>query len=66
VGVDIILAIRAVSLPVLLTKVRIGIYTTVDKGGGNGMVHISIAMRRNCRYVGRVSRSGRVVRVGIV
>jgi len=65
VGVDIILAIRAVSLPVLLAKVGIGIYTTVDKGGSSGMVHISIAMRRNCRYVGRVSRSSRVVIVGV-
>jgi len=65
VGVDIILAIRAVSLPVLLPKVGIGIYTTVDKRGSSGMVHISIAMSRNCRYVSRVSISGRVVVVGI-
>merc|ERR1719381_384873 len=61
VGVDIILTIRAVSLPVLLPKVGIGIYTTVDKRGSSGMVHISIAMSRNCRYVSRVCISGRVV-----
>merc|ERR1719391_2013466 len=65
VGVDIILAIRAVSLTVLLAKVGIGICTTVDKGGSSGMVHISVAMSRNCRYVSRVSISGRVVVVGI-
>jgi len=62
----IILAIRTVSLPVLLSKVGIGGITCVDEGGGSGMVHISVGMGGSCRYIARVSRSGRVGVVGIV
>jgi len=60
--VYIILAIRAVSLPVLLSKVGIGRITCVDEGGGSGVVHISVAMGRNSRYVGRETISG----IGII
>jgi len=56
----VILAIRTVSLPVLLSIVGISIIASVDEGGSNGVVHISVAMGRNCGYVGRVSISGRV------
>jgi len=62
----IILAIRTVSLPVLLSIMGIGRITCVDEGGGSGMVNISVSMGGSCRYIPRISRSGRVGVVGIV